>query len=327
MILNIFHIDQQSVHRLDTLPKEVPSSGYLWLDFTRGEQHNLFETVKQLCQVDIHERHLEDQVTVNHPSAFDSMYDYDFLVFRSVKSIHMPQLQTDSCAFFLIDDFLISVHNPEDEAIPTVVKRLSMTHRRIPQYPEALLEMILDTKVDQFLGVRTLMGESLARWQNKLLTHNKPFKNWDEIMEFKGDIQTIRTLCEEQEDVLRNWRYSIRTDVALDRQVVEHLNINLSDISEHIRRVLRHAQKLESDLEALLQLHFSIISNQTNEVMRVLALMSSIFLPTTLVTGIFGMNFIKMPGLDNPHGYDFTLVGMIGIAISLIIFFKLKKWL
>jgi magnesium transporter len=98
-------------------------------------------------------------------------------------------------------------------------------------------------------------------------------------------------------------------------------------VMEHISRVLNHARRLESSLESAVQLHFASMSHRTSEIMRTLTVLTALFMPLTLVTGIFGMNFVEMPLLKNHFGFWLIMAGMLAIVIGLLVFFDRKRYL
>ena len=97
--------------------------------------------------------------------------------------------------------------------------------------------------------------------------------------------------------------------------------VRLNDLIEHASRVQKHASRLQTSLKAAVDLHFSASANQTNETMRFLAILTAIFAPLTLLTGVYGMNFDVIPGLHNPRGFWFLLVGMVVVTVSLLYYF------
>ena len=113
----------------------------------------------------------------------------------------------------------------------------------------------------------------------------------------------------------------------MDIDLSANLNVRLNDLSNHIYRVLRHVEMLENQLNSLMELHYAGIGRRTNEVVRLLTVISAIFLPLTLITNIFGMNFETMVGAQNPFGFYLTLGTMVLIAIVLLILFKWKEWI
>jgi Mg2+ and Co2+ transporter CorA len=91
--------------------------------------------------------------------------------------------------------------------------------------------------------------------------------------------------------------------------------------------VLNHARTIESQAESAVQLYFAAMSHRTTEIMRLLTLITAIFMPLTLITGIFGMNFDFMPGLHKSYGFWLSVAAMVAVVIGMLIYFRRKRWL
>ena len=112
-----------------------------------------------------------------------------------------------------------------------------------------------------------------------------------------------------------------------DTEFDDHMAVRYNDLVEHVQRVLKFSAYQKQESEALVQMHFSAVAHRTNEIMRILTLLSAIFLPLGLVAGIFGMNFEYMPELKMRYAYFFVLGGMVSLAAVLLILFRIKRWL
>ena len=95
---------------------------------------------------------------------------------------------------------------------------------------------------------------------------------------------------------------------------------------EHVKRVLGHTQRLESAIESAVQLHFSSMAHRSTEIMRVLTVLTAIFMPLTLITGIFGMNFEFIPGLHTRNGFWWAIGFMLFVAASMWLWFRSRRW-
>jgi magnesium transporter len=105
-------------------------------------------------------------------------------------------------------------------------------------------------------------------------------------------------------------------------EISEKQRTRLNDLREHIQRVQAHADGVQKDIEVAVQLHFASVSHQTNRVIRTLTVMSAIFFPMTLLTGIYGMNFQNMPELAWRYGYFATLIVLVVVGGGLAYLFK-----
>ncbi len=97
--------------------------------------------------------------------------------------------------------------------------------------------------------------------------------------------------------------------------------VRLDDLTSHIERIQKHTIRLRSAVQAAIDLHFSAIANQTNENMRILAIITAIFAPLTLFTGVYGMNFEFIPGLKSPQAFGLCLGYMVMTTLLLLYYF------
>jgi Mg2+ and Co2+ transporter CorA len=179
---------------------------------------------------------------------------------------------------------------------------------------------VLNTVVDRFLAKRDPLTSQLSQWREALLDPKNPFEDWLSVLQFGSKLRQLAMLCEEQVDALTQWQEN--TGVEID----EFLAVRLRDLLEHIDRVRDFAVSREADIDSLVQLHFSAVAHRTNDIMRVLTVVSAIFLPLSLVAGIFGMNFEYMPELKLPGAYFVALGGMAALGLGLLALFRKKRW-
>ena len=296
-------------------------SDFYWLDITRAELPALSGLMTQLVGSAVHEKHQSDLANKQHPSFYDATHDYELLLFRSLAPVSADNLlDTRSTAFILTATLLITVREADGQSIPALRQRLLNRQTRIPRRPIGLAHAIMSDMVDRFLERRAVISEQVKVWRRDLLDPRSPFEDWPLVLEFGSRLRELGTLCEEQQEAVMMWKEN--TPVEID----EHLAIRMTDLQEHINRVESFSRNQNGDIDALVQLHFSAVAHRTNEIMRVLTVISAIFLPLSLVAGIFGMNFENMPELKYPHAYFIALSGMGVLGVGLFVLFKLRRW-
>ncbi len=300
----------------------LPEQGFVWLDFKPDEVELAVSAIEQLTHTPLHERHIHDCLNIQHPCFYDSMQDYDFIIFRDIKkfSTYTAHIETVPVIFILYENLLVTIDYGQ-HLTDQIKKRLQEPGRRYPTQIKVLVHTLLNGIVDDYLALRIPLSQQFLYWQGRLLDENKRFNDWFALMDFKTNIRQLEILCEEQLDTLEQWR----EDMGL--QISDHIAVRVNDLSNHIVRMLRFSKKTKDELDGLVQLHYSLLSHRTNEVMRILTVISATFLPLMLVTGVFGMNFINMPILHNPWGYYVTLFGMVVLVITLLLIFRYKKWI
>lgn len=299
----------------------APSQGFLWLDFAREQDIEWYLTIEQLTGVKIHERHIKDSFNPAHPSFFDTTSDYDMVIFRGLApESEESGFATRPVAFFLFDRLLVTVQEGDSRSVKAVKERLLHQAGRVPADPPALMHLILNAMVDRFLALREPLAQQMEEWADKLLDPRNSFADWYLVLGHRTQLRRLEGLCDEQLDAVVSWRESGRSDIG------EYLNVRYTDLLEHIRRVTKFATNQQHEVESLVQLHFSAVAHRTNEIMRTLTVVTAIFMPLSLIAGVYGMNFVNMPELHTHLGYFFTLLAMVLLAAGLLLLFRRKKW-
>ncbi len=334
-------------HGIDALPgapKAVPDEGWLWIDGDYDEVRDWVPEVRRLFGVEIFENHLSDAQNRLHPSFFGSTRDYEMIVFRGLASANdepedgrQIRIRTRPTVFFVLPRCLVTVRAPDSATVPALQSRLldaQASRQRVPLAPEELMLRILNAMVDRYLELRQPLTDLLERWQRLLLDPSRPFRDWYALLEARGELRKLEQLCEEQLDALQEWRDE-RVDGARSGHrlsggftaIADPLLVRTADVVEHIQRVLNHARRLEASVESAVQLHFSSTAHRTNEIMRTLTTLTAIFMPLTLITGIFGMNFEFIPGTHSPRGFWWAMAGMGLVALLLLAYFRARRFL
>lgn len=299
----------------------LPADGFVWLDFERSEKEVWADWAERLTGVQIFENHVLDSLNPKHTSYFEGTPEYEQLIFQSLAQDDSPALiDTRSAAFYLSDRLLITVHSADDASISITKHRFVEQNLKSPRHPAALMHLILDTMVNRYLAMRAKLSERLETLEERLLNLDDPCDDWKILLDYRRQIRRLEMICEDQIEAVNAWRDG--TSHALNGG----LQIRINDLLEHIDRVLDHARMQENDIESAIQLHFSAMAHRTNEVMRTLTVLSAIFLPLTLIAGIFGMNFEYMPALKLPYAYFVLLGAMFLLAVALLLWFKRKGW-
>jgi magnesium/cobalt transport protein CorA len=300
----------------------LPGAGYAWLDLAYEEVERLQREVERLTGVRIFDDHVADAGNHAHPSFFDNTGEYELVIFRGLApESSAEKVVTRPMAFFNFDRLLATVRAPDSRSVAHVKSRFLATPAKCPGNPDELMHRLLSSMVDHYLELRQPLTQRLDRWQKLLLDPRKPFRDWAKLLESRGEIRKLQHLCEEQRDAVQEWRDYRIADISAALQV------RLADLVEHIERVLHHARTIESQAESAVQLYFASTSYRTAEIMRLLTIITATFMPLTLITGIFGMNFEFIPGLHSQGGFWISLLGMAGVVAAMLVYFRLKRWL
>jgi len=323
MDIVIFELGQKPYRSLE--PDMLPAQGFAWVDIDRQEHPDWAQHCQKhhLCACELHERHIADSLNILHPPYYDGLEAYDMLIFRSIIPARPDNLATETrpVVCFLMAHCLITVHSPENGVTQQLRDRLLSHNRSLPNKPAELLSMLLDDMTNDFLSLRDPLSAHLDHWRNTLLKTDDNFASWSSLLKHRNSLYHLATLCEQHLETLDNWREDS------SRELDAHSLVRFNDVAEHIERVRRHVQHMQSEIDFLIQLNFSASSQRTNRIMWVLTAMSALFLPLNLVAGIFGMNFVHIPMQNNPLGFYWIAGSMLLLSGVLLVFLKLKKWI
>ncbi|RJG07306.1 magnesium transporter [Noviherbaspirillum cavernae] len=355
--MDIFHINNTQVTFTTDVPQEMPAQGFAWLDATHdevGADPAAWSTaVERATGIHLYDLHLKDATNMAHPSYFDSTQEYAMVVFRKlvltadadnpganddtrIKRKIPPalsKLTTEPVTFLLTERAVVTVHASRSRTIEAMRNRLlelrQKPNGRPPASPAELMLRLLNAMVDQYLELRRPLTTQIDRWQRALLNPRRPFKDWTALLEARIELNKLDHLCEGQHDALQELRdYLVDSDDGEDSgRTKDMLLVRVNDVMEHISRVLNHARRLETSLESAVQIHFSATAHRTNDIMRTLTVITALFMPLTLLTGIFGMNFDYMPLLKDDTGFWVTIGAMLLIVIGMLLFFRSKRYL
>ncbi|NAR98547.1 magnesium transporter CorA family protein [Acinetobacter haemolyticus] len=328
---------------------------FIWVDSLRQDLVNHSETwqnnIYEQTGIVLNEFHMRDLLNIEHPCAFDTVEEYDLLVFRKLISaddqiyendpvldVHESVfgLATTPMSFILTPRILVSVREQGNMAVENYVQRLQMVMeraileqnkpRKLPSTPADLCLRLLNSMIDGYLNLRTPLTRRVEYWQQQLLQGNRRFKQWHQLFHEDMAFQQIENLCEEQIETLQEFRDELVDNyhhVVGERKykTQDILLVRLNDLMSHIERVQKHTLRLRNAIQSAIDLHFSATANQTNENMRILAIITAVFAPLTLLTGIYGMNFEFIPGLKSPVGFWIMLGVMLMTTILLLYYF------
>ncbi|MGJ7571482.1 magnesium transporter CorA family protein [Variovorax sp. RB2P76] len=259
----------------------------------------------------------------------------------------LRRVDTRPVGFAVFDRVLLSVH-PEDGAVrdgfaarllaagspdgrgaPALDARA--TSARLPASPSDLMLRVINQIVDGYLDLRRELTRQLDHWQTELIDPRSRFTNWGALMEARQSLHHLDEICEDQRAAMQDWIDSLETLPSpkgeAEQRERELILIRSRDVLEHIERVVHHVHRLEQNAETAVQMHFSVQGHRANDIMRVLTVLTAVFLPLNLIAGIFGMNFEFIPLVHKADGFWIAMTSMLVIAVLLVLVFWRKRYL
>ena len=328
---------------------------FIWMECSRDDVVNRADHWQQdiyaATGLWMNEYHLRDILNLEHPCAFDTLEDYDLLIFRKLitpddqikldtqateKHERVFGLATTPISFMLTPQVLITVREQGNKEVESYIQRMETVlsrpieehnkPRKLPATPLDLTLRLLNNMVDGYLDLRVPLTRRVEFWQQELLQGHRRFTKWHQLLQENMAFQQVENFCEEQIETLQELRDEIVDNYShlkgkkrSEKQDI--MLVRVDDLTSHIERIQKHTIRLRNAVQAAIDLHFSAIANQTNENMRILAIITAIFAPLTLLTGVYGMNFEFIPGLKSPTGFWIMLGIMLMTTLILLYYF------
>ena len=269
----------------------------------------------------LHPLLLEDVLnTTQHPK----IEDYDKYIFVLAKLLKYDEIKneisTEQISFVLFEDMLITFQEFTDDVFDNVMERIvggSSIRKRAEDF---LFYSLFDAVVDNYFIVLEEVTDKMDLLEDKLI--GEPDKEvLQGIYELKREMIYVRNSIWPLRNIISKLT---KNEYSL---INEHTIYYLRDVYDHIVQMIDIIETYRDILSGMLDIYVSSIGNKTNEVMKVLTIFSTIFIPLTFLTGIYGMNFINMPELNWKYSYITFWIISLGILIITIQFFRKKKWL
>lgn len=289
-----------------------------WINVEGIHKTEVIEKIGKLY--DIHPLTLEDIVHVDQRPKFE---DYDNYVVAIMKMIsYDTKVYAEQLSIVLFDNMVISFQEPQGgDAFDIIRNRLRQAKGRIRKCgADYLAYALMDAVIDCYFNVIERIGDTVEKIEEHIIAHSSK-SSLIQLYELKREMIFLRKQVWPMRDMISNM---VRSETKL---INPSTDIYLRDLQDHVTRVIDTVETYRDLLSGIMDIYLSTNSNKMNEVMKVLTIMSSIFIPVTFIAGVYGMNFEFMPELKSPYGYAITWGVMLSVMIGLIIYFKRKKWM
>lgn len=312
------------------LPSDCNDGKFRWIELNGlGD----VAVVKALGEkYDLHPLALEDTLNIGQRPKMEMYDQHVFLIAQMVYRDGGSKLCTEQVSMFLSKTFLLTVQEEAAMDVFTPVReRLRIGRGFIRTLgPDYLAYALLDSIIDHMFPMLEAIGDGIEELEDEIIA--RPTKDAaHRLHEYKRMLMQLRRFTWPERDVISALLHDESGHVSKDTKVF------LRDCYDHTVQIMELIESYRDLLSGLMDMYHSSLSLRTNEIMRVLTVISSIFIPLTFVAGVYGMNFarevdgkllpLNMPELYWPHGYLGCLAIMAAIAIGLLVFFRRKGWI
>ena len=295
--------------------------GALWIDMQQpsmDEYKSVLETTFHF-----HPLAIEDAINDIHLPKIDDYGTYLYLVFHTVALGQEPMdIETEEVDVFLGFNYLITIH---DQPRRSIDRAWDVGHHEaagLARGPAMLLYELLDTQIDSYIPIIDAFEEQLERLGDDIFLSNENERDLlNRLLTAKSSSLRLQRILSPQRELLG------RLATNEYRVIPAPVRIYFRDVYDHLARLANLAESTRDLAGSTIETHLALVNNRMNEVMKVLTIMSSIFIPLSFIAGIYGMNFEFMPELSWRYGYVMVWCIFLIVGGGLLLFFRRRRWI
>ncbi len=298
----------------------APGSGvWVWVDLSEptAEETQILSSVFHF-----HELAIEDAMAEIHHPKVESYGDYLYLILHGIDFREAEHcFKTQDVDFFLGEQFLVTVHPGISRTLTEMRGVCARNHRVLGEGPAGLLHRIIDAMVDHYRPEVDRLNDRLDLLETEIFEHpNSQLAR--QILDFKADVSSLRRVVLPERDAVARLA---RREFPI---ISEQMAYRFRDVHDHLVRLVDEAMYFQDRVSSLLDAHLSQVSNQLNGVMKVLTMIATIFMPLTLLTGLWGMN-VPIPHLPGGEHTQFWWVValMLVLGAGMLGYFRKQRWI
>jgi magnesium transporter len=291
-----------------------------WFNVTGLHDTALLQDIGDIFE--LHPLILED---IANTGQRPKMEDHVTYIFMSMKMLYQPQdsdgVVAEQVSIVLGSNYVLTFQEVEGDVFGRIRERIRTSAGRIRTMGcDYLAYSLIDSVVDNYFSILEALGDRIESIHDAVTAKAKP-ETLGEIHQIKREMVFLRKCLWPLRELVGS------LDSGESNLIDAKLAPYLRDVHGHTIQIIDNLESLRDMLSGTLDIYMTVVSNRMNEVMKVLTVIATIFMPLTFIAGIYGMNFEVMPELKWPFGYALVWLVMLTTAIGMTLFFKRKRWL
>ncbi len=312
--------ETREIYDFQDIGKYKDTKTVSWINFDGIHNPDLMEKVGK--EFNIHPLVMEDILNTDQRSKIDDYDDYIFLVTRMFYNITgIDEIKSEQISIIIGQNYILSFQETEGDLFDVLRDRLKQNKGKMRKLgPDYLGYCLLDMIVDNYFSIIEKLGEDLEELEDELV--DDPGKSTlQRVYSIKQRMTSLRKSVWPLRDAISRFNKLESTLVS------DTTRLYLRDVYDHTVQVIDAIETYRDTSASMIDIYLSSISFKMNEIMKVLTIISTIFIPLTFIVGLYGMNFSNIPELRWKYGYFVVLGIMVIIAIFMLFYFKRKKWI
>ncbi|MGQ9721669.1 MAG: magnesium/cobalt transporter CorA [Candidatus Jordarchaeum sp.] len=298
--------------------KDTPT--VTWINIDGVHQADIIEKIGK--HFDVHPLILEDIMNTEQRPKIEDFENYLFIVLKMLyQDDKNNEINIEQVSLIVGSNYVISFQEREGDVFNPIRDRIRTSKGRVRRMgPDYLAYALIDAIVDNYFIVLEKLGDKIEDVEEVLITEPST-KTLKSIHTLKRKLLFLRRSVWPLREVINVLE---RGECSLVKKATI---IFLRDVYDHTIQVMETTEIYREMLSEMIDAHLSSISNKTNEIVKVLTIIATIFIPLTFIASIYGMNFTWMPEIEWPEGYHMVLIVMMIVGAIMLIYFRRKKWL
>lgn len=310
----------------DELPELLADeSNVVWVDLQGEKEEHLEEAKDVLLNIfHFHKLTVEDCVETRNQPKVEGFENYLYFIVHGIKpnETNASNFVTKELDGYLGANFVVTFHVQRFRSIKSVKEKIRSSTFICHRGAAYLLHSIFDELVDLYMPVVEDFDRAINGLEEHVLDKRRSTnESLGDIMDLRRSVARLKRISARQLEVL------YRISRGEFPQIPEPILPFYRDVHDHLVRITDLAENYRELVSGLFDIHFSVVANKTNDVMKTLAVLSAIILPLSLLAGIYGMNFEPLPGAKTESGFLITLSVMAAITVLLLVYFWRRGWI
>jgi magnesium transporter len=316
---NSENISNKKIENLDDCLNYIENNNITWLNATGLSD---IDFIKKFGQTfDLHRLLLEDIVNTKHRPKLDEYPDFVYIILKMLYYNEENELEVEHLNLLMGKKYVFTLQEISTDVFAPLRERLNESSGKIRHRgTDYLTFAIMDSIIDHYFLIIERIGEKIIDLENKLFDGKDQDTIVREIQNLKHEVIKVRRAIFPIREVVS------RFEKLGDDIVVPETQLYVRDLYDNTIQVIEAIESFRDSVNGLMDMHMNNISNNMNKVMKVLTIISTLFIPLTFIAGVYGMNFDYIPELRWHYGYLAFWILMVILITFMMVYFRRKKW-
>lgn len=313
------HYERVTLNSVSDLAKYLgkPRQGLTWFRVIGFNDKDFFSLLA--AKFKIHELTLEDVMNVYQRPKIEEIGDAVFAEVNRLKITKNNSCQSEQVSIFMKDDTLLTFQDFDDDFLAVIDSRIESGKNLIRKKIDFVFYTVIDLMVDEYYVALEQLNDHIEQIES-LFFSDEVTDNFKVLQSLRSELSKVRQAIWPVRDIMNKIH---KKEITL---FSDETLFYLNDTYDHANQIIEILENLRESTLSLIDVYMSYTSNKLNDIMKVLTIISTIFMPLTFIAGVYGMNFHYMPEIKEWWGYPAVILLMIVVALGFVKYFKKQKW-